>query len=150
MLKEMNTQVFFPTDHPVSPATLGWWLQRQPCNAAGCPSERAPTQVTNPCNSALKSKVMMRKFRSQMPRRINTCFPVYRDISRDISDTGQSRAGDDNLRDVSTINKAISIDVRAEVSSSKTKSLFKNYDKKEKGSEAQTDPRCRIWSLANV
>ncbi|TRZ23728.1 hypothetical protein HGM15179_003379 [Zosterops borbonicus] len=55
-----------------------------------------------------------------------------RDISRDISDIGQSRAGDDNLRDVSTISKAISIDVRAEVSSSKTKFLLKNYDKKEK------------------
>lgn len=42
---------------------------------------------------------------------------------------------------MSAINKAISIDVRAEVSSSKTKSLFKTSDKKEKGSEAQTDPQ---------
>lgn len=64
-----------------------------------------------------------------------------------MSDIGQSRAGDDNLY---VSKKAISIDVRAEVSSSKTKSLFKNYDKKEKGSEAQTDPSCRMWSLANV
>lgn len=79
-----------------------------------------------------------------MPQKINTCYPVYRDIS----DIGQS--GDDNLCDVSTINKAISIDVRAEVSSSKTKSFFKTYDEEEKGSEAQTDPSCRLWSLANV
>lgn len=92
----------------------------------------------------------MRKFKSQMPQRINTCFPVYRDISRDTSDIGQSRAGDENLRDVSAIYKTISTDVRAEVSSSKTKSLSKNCDKKEKGSEAQTDPSCRMWSLANV
>lgn len=85
-----------------------------------------------------------------MSQRINTCFPVYRDISRDTSDIGQSRAGDDNLCDGSTVNKAISIDVRTEVSGSKTKSLFKTYDEKEKGSAAQIDPSCRMWSLANV
>ncbi|RMC13048.1 hypothetical protein DUI87_10578 [Hirundo rustica rustica] len=80
-------------------------------------------------------------------------YLLQRDISRDISDIsdiGQSRAGHANLCDVSTTNKAISIDVRAEASSSETKSLFRSYDKKEKGSEAQTDPSCRMCSLANV
>lgn len=82
---------------------------------------------------------------------MSTFFPVYRDISSNISDIGQSTAGDnDNLCDASTINKAISIDLKAEVSSSKTKSLFETYDKKEKRSEAQRDPSCRMWSLANV
>lgn len=93
----------------------------------------------------------MRKFKSQMSQRMSTFFPVCRDISSNISDIGQSTAGDnDNLCDASTINKAISIDVKAEVSSSKTKSLFKTYDKKEKRSEAQRDPSCRMWSLAHV
>lgn len=131
---------FFHADHPGSPATLGWWLQRQPCSAAGCPSERAPTQVTKPCNSALKSKVMIRKFKSQMPQRINLLFCLQR-RSPETTVTLGSQEQEMTVYMMSAINKAISIDVRAEVSSSKTKSLFKTSDKKEKGSEAQTDPQ---------
>ena len=87
---------------------------------------------------------MLRKFKSQMLQRINTCSPVYRDIP----DIGQS--GDDDLCAVSAVNKAISIDVRAEVSSSKTKSLFKPMIRRKRVSEAWTHPSCSLRSLANI
>lgn len=80
-----------------------------------------------------------------MPQRNTTCSPACRDVPY----IGQS--GHDNLRAVTAINKAISIDVRAEVSSSKTKSLLKKYvNRRKRMSEAQTHPSSSLWSLANV
>lgn len=68
------THSFFYIDHPVSPATLGWWLQRQPCSTAGCPSEKAPTQVTNPCSSALKSRWWWGNLKVKHPKESTSAF----------------------------------------------------------------------------
>lgn len=75
-----------------------------------------------------------------MPQRINLLFCLQR-RSPETTVTLGSQEQEMTVYMMSAINKAISIDVRAEVSSSKTKSLFKTSDKKEKGSEAQTDPQ---------
>lgn len=130
--RQLSTQVFLYRSFP-KPWHSGWWLQRQPCRAAGCPSKRAAISSTG---GALSSKVTLWKFKRQMPQRFNTCSPAYRDIP----DIGQS--GNDSLYAASAENKAWMLELKSAVS--KLKPSFKQTYLKEKDARSPQPPQPQL------